>query len=128
NLQDRKTKEKYPLSDGLIITEKIANLLEVEEGDTLEFTGTNSYKEKISHITENYLFHYAYLPNSSYKGTTYNSVLIKTKDMSEEEEKKLANELKEISGISSISFVSSTRHVFDDTMENFAYVSLILIV
>ena len=128
NLQDRKTKEKYQLSDGLIITEKIANLLEVEEGDTLEFTGTNSYKEKISHITENYLFHYAYLPNSAYKGTTYNSVLIKTKDMSEKEEKTLANELKEIPGISSISFVSSTRHVFDDTMENFAYISLILII
>lgn len=128
NLQDRKTKEKYSLSDGLIITEKIANLLEVEEGDTLEFTGTNSYKEKISHITENYLFHYAYLPNSSYDSDTYNSVLIKTKDMSEKEEKTLANELKEIPGISSISFVSSTRHVFDDTMENFAYISLILIV
>ena len=128
NLQDRKTKEKYQLSDGLIITEKLANLLEVKEGDILEFTGTNTYKEKIAHITENYLFHYAYLPNKAYKGTTYNSVLIKTKDMSEEEEKKLANELKEIPGISSISFVSSTRHVFDDTMENFAYVSLILIV
>ena len=127
-LQDRKTKEKYQDSDGLIITEKLANLLEVEEGDTLEFTGTNSYKEKISHITENYLFHYAYLPNSSYKGTTYNTVLIKTKKMSEKEEKILANELKEIPGISSISFVSSTRHVFDDTMENFAYISLILIV
>lgn len=127
-LQDRKTKEKYQDSDGLIITEKLANLLEVEEGDTLEFTGTNSYKEKISHITENYLFHYAYLPNSSYKGTTYNTVLIKTKKMSEKEEKILANELKEIPGISSISFVSSTRHVFDDTMENFAYISLILII
>ena len=58
NLQDRKTKEKYQLSDGLIITEKLANLLEVKEGDILEFTGTNSYKEKIAHITENYLFHY----------------------------------------------------------------------
>lgn len=128
NLQDRKTKEEYDLNDGLIITEKIANLLEVEEGDTLEFTGTNSYKEKISHIAENYLFHYAYLSNSSYKNDTYNSVLIKTKEMSEEKEKKLANELKEIPGISSISFTSSTRHVFDDTMENFAYISLILIV
>ena len=128
NLQDRKTKEEYDLNDGLIITEKIANLLEVEEADTLEFTGINSYKEKISHIAENYLFHYAYLPNSSYKNDTYNSVLIKTKEMSEEKEKKLANELKEIPGISSISFTSSTRHVFDDTMENFAYISLILIV
>ena len=128
NLQDRKTKEEYDLNDGLIITEKIANLLEVEEGDILEFTGTNSYKEKISHITENYLFHYAYLPNSAYENDTYNSVLIKTKEMTEGKEKKLANELKQIPGISSISFTSSTRHVFDDTMENFAYVSLILII
>ena len=128
NLQDRKTKEEYDLNDGLIITEKIANLLEVEEGDILEFTGTNSYKEKISHITENYLFHYAYLPNSAYENDTYNSVLIKTKEMTEGKEKKLANELKQIPGISSISFTSSTRHVFDDTMENFAYISLILIV
>ena len=45
---------------------------DLEEGDILEFTGTNSYKEKISHITENYLFHYAYLPNSAYENDTYN--------------------------------------------------------
>ena len=48
--------------------------------------------------------------------------------MTEKEEKALANELKEIPGISSITFTSSTRHVFDDTMDSFAYVSLILIV
>ena len=48
----------------LFITEKLADLLEVEEKDTLEFTGTNSYKEKIAHITENYLFHYIYLPKA----------------------------------------------------------------
>ena len=127
-LQDRRTKTKYNLNDGIIITEKLANLLEVEENDTLEFTGTDSYKEKISHITENYLFHYIYLPKESYKEDTYNTVLIKTEKMTENEEKAFANELKEIPGVSSITFTSSTRHVFDDTMENFAYISLILII
>ena len=127
-LQSRKKKEEYNLTDGIIITEKLANLLEAEVGDTLEFTGTNTYTEKISHITENYLLHYIYLPKSSYKGSTYNTVLIKTTEMTEKEEKTFAAKLKEIEGVSNISFTSTTRHVFDDTMESFAYVSLILIV
>lgn len=127
-LQDRKTEEQYNLTDGLIITEKLAKLLEVEENDILKFSGTDTYKEKVAHITENYLFHYIYLPKSSYKQDEYNIVLIKTKNMTEKEEKELANELKEIPGVSSITFTSSTRHVFDDTMDSFAYVSLILIV
>lgn len=127
-LQDRRAKTKYNLDDGIIITEKLANLLEVEENDTLVFTGTDSYKEKISHITENYLFHYIYLPKESYKEDTYNTVLIKTEEMTESEEKAFANELKEIPGVSSITFTSSTRHVFDDTMDSFAYISLILII
>ena len=127
-LQDRKTEEQYNLTDGIIITEKLAKLLEVEENDILKFSGTDTYKEKVAHITENYLFHYIYLPKSSYKQDEYNTVLIKTKNMTEKEEKELANELKEIPGVSSITFTSSTRHVFDDTMDSFAYVSLILIV
>lgn len=127
-LQDRKSKNHYKLENGIIITEKLATLLDVEENDTLEFTGTDTYTEKISHITENYLFHYIYLPKKYYQEDTYNTVLIKTETMTEKEEKTFANELKEIAGVSSITFTSSTRHVFDDTMDSFAYVSLILIV
>lgn len=126
-LQDRKSKEKYQLKDGVIVTEKLANLLDLEEGDTLKFTGTDTYTEKVSNITENYLFHYIYLPKEKYKGT-YNTVLLKTKNMTEKQEKNFANELKEIPGVSNITFTSSTRHVFDDTMDSFAYVSLILII
>lgn len=126
-LQDRKSKEKYQLKDGVIVTEKLANLLDLEEGDTLKFTGTDTYTEKVSNITENYLFHYIYLPKEKYKGT-YNTVLLKTKNMTEKQEKNFANELKEIRGVSNITFTSSTRHVFDDTMDSFAYVSLILII
>ena len=127
-LQDRKTNEHYNLNNGIIITEKLANLLEVEENDVLKFTGTDKYEKKIAHITENYLFHYIYLPKSEYLEDEYNTVLVKTKNMTEKEEKEFASKLKEIPGVSSITFTSSTRHIFDDTMDNFAYVSLILIV
>lgn len=126
-LQDRKTNEHYNLNNGIIITEKLANLLEVEENDVLKFTGTDKYEKKIAHITENYLFHYIYLPKSEYQEDEYNTVLVKTKNMTEKEEKEFASKLKEIPGVSSITFTSSTRHIFDDTMDNFAYVSLILI-
>ena len=127
-LQDRKTNGHYNLNNGIIITEKLANLLEVEENDVLKFTGTDKYEKKIAHITENYLFHYIYLPKSEYQEDEYNTVLVKTKNMTEKEEKEFASKLKEIPGVSSITFTSSTRHIFDDTMDNFAYVSLILIV
>lgn len=127
-LQDRKTNEHYNLNNGIIITEKLANLLEVEENDVLKFTGTDKYEKKIAHITENYLFHYIYLPKSEYQEDEYNTVLVKTKNMTEKEEKEFASKLKEIPGVSSVTFTSSTRHIFDDTMDNFAYVSLILIV
>ena len=127
-LQNRKTHEKYKLNNGIIITEKLAKLLDIEENDTLEFTGTTTYKEKVTNITENYLFHYIYLPKKEYKENSYNTVLVKTKKLTENEEKTLANKLKEISGVSNITFTSKTRHVFDDTMDSFAYVSLILII
>lgn len=127
-LQNRKTHEKYKLNNGIIITEKLAKLLDIEENDTLEFTGTTTYKEKVTNITENYLFHYIYLPKKEYKENSYNTVLVKTKKLTENEERTLANKLKEISGVSNITFTSKTRHVFDDTMDSFAYVSLILII
>ncbi len=95
-LQDRKTNEHYNLNNGIIITEKLANLLEVEENDVLKFTGTDKYEKKIAHITENYLFHYIYLPKSEYQEDEYNTVLVKTKNMTEKEEKEFASKLKEI--------------------------------
>lgn len=129
-LQDRKKKTAYKLEDttGIIMSEKLADLLEVKIGDQLEFTGRNTYQEKVSHITENYLFHYIYMNNSKYQGNTYNTLLLKTKKMTEKDEKEFASKLKEIPSVSSISFTSATKHAFDSTMESFAYVSLILII
>lgn len=129
-LQNRESKEIYTLTSGVIITEKIANLLDKQIGDTISFEiNKETYQEKITGITENYFNHYFYLPQIEAKEKdNYNTLFLKTINLTEKEEKDLATILKEIPGISSISFTSDSKDTFDSTMKNFSYVALILIV
>lgn len=127
-LQDRKTKEKYNLNDDVIITEKLAKLLKINKKDTITFTGEDKYKAKVSNITENYLSHYIYLNEKAYQGDSYNTIFIKTKKMTAKEEKEFSKKIQEYNSVSSLSFSSATRNIFDSTMQNFGYVSLVLIV
>lgn len=84
-LNNRKTKEKYTLSDnGVIITEKLAKLLDVSVGDNIVLTDSDNkeYTLKVGNISENYLGHYIYLSPKYYeeifkKKPIYNAQLLK---------------------------------------------------
>lgn len=128
SLRDRVTKDKYNFGDGVIVSEKLASLLELEINDNIIFEGKNNYKLKIDNITENYLFHYLYIDKSLYLGDSYNTILLKTKDMNINEEKKLAEEIKKLESVSTVEFTSTNKGSFDSTMEGLSYVSLVLIV
>ena len=127
-LQDRKSGKKFDLGSGAIVTEKISNLLDINEGDNLVLEGKKDYKVVVSDITENYLYHYVYMSRDVYDSDSYNTILVKTDEMSVKEEQEFSNKLKDIDGVSSMSFTSSTEDMFDSTMKNFSYVSLVLIV
>lgn len=127
-LRDRVSGKEYSLKDGVIVSEKLASLLEIEKGEKITFEGKNKYKLKIDNITENYLFHYLYIDKSSYLGDSYNTILLKTNKMNSKEEKKLAEELKKLESVSTIEFTSVNKDSFDSTMEGLSYVSLVLIV
>lgn len=127
-LQNRKTGKKYTLNDGVIVTEKLAKLLNIKVGDTLDFTANKKYKLKVAAITENYLFHYIYMNKTNYQSESFNTILLKTDSTNSKEEKEFAKKIRKISSISAISFNSSTRNIFASTMKNFGYVSLVLIV
>lgn len=127
-LRDRKTGNRYELSSGAIVTEKLANLLELEKGDQITLKGSDDYEVVVSNITENYLYHYVYISEDIYGTNNYNTILVKTNEMNTKEESNFSNQLKELSAVSSLSFTSSTRSTFDSTMENFAYIALVLIV
>lgn len=135
-LRDRKTKTEYELpNDSIIITEKLAKLLEIKVGDTITIENNDNIQKevKVSNITENYLMHYIYMSPTLYKNlynenVKYNTVLAKTKNITEEQEKSLAKEFLENDDISAVSFTSSTKNIFSEVMENMNLVVWILII
>ena len=128
SLKNRKTSTLLNDSEGMIITEKIAELLNIKKGDVIDFKGTNTYKLPVKEITENYMYHYIYLNKDLYNSDKYNTILINTDKMNEKEEKEFASKIKEIDGVSKLSYTSSMANVFDSTMKNFEYVVVVLII
>lgn len=94
SLNDRKTEVDYKLSNnGVIISEKLAKLLNVSVGDVviLKDLDENSYEVKIDNIAENYASHYIYMSPEYYKeifnkDAKYNAQLLNLKADSNEED------------------------------------------
>ena len=55
--------------DGIVLTEKIANLLNVSKGDKITFNDNlnKSHTVLVSDIAENYVFHYMYMNKKTYE-------------------------------------------------------------
>lgn len=160
SLENRKTKQKYDLNnEGVIITEKLAKLLDIKEGDniTIKNADEQQVEVKVIGITRNYLMHYLYMNPELYKQVfgeevKYNTMLakenaeiieregdlqnIKNKKEREEEkeqvqekiEDRLGKQILENTNISTISFTSKAKSMFDDVMQNMKFVVWILIV
>ena len=68
--RNRNTGEAYVLEDdGVILSEKLAKLLDISEGDTvvLKKEEGDDREVTVSHITENYFLHYIYMSSELYK-------------------------------------------------------------
>lgn len=81
-LQNRKSGEHLYIEDGkVIITEKMARVLGVKEGDFVTIDGASGPAE-VSGIAENYTFHYVYMTRDTYTSlfgeTDDNLILINT--------------------------------------------------
>ena len=128
SLKNRTSGEKYKLNNNIVVSEKLSKLLSLKKGDKLRLKTDKEYIATIGGITENYFLHYIYMDKKLYDSSYYNTLFIKTDNLTDEEEKVLATEIKKNDTISNISFTSSTRNVFDSTMKNFALVALVLVV
>ena len=88
SLQNRISGQKYTLDDeGVIISEKLAALLDVSEGDDiyLEVSSLNYKSVKVMHIAENYYYHYVYMTPECYqslfgKDIEYDEIFVVNKD------------------------------------------------
>ena len=96
-LRDVKTKEKFELSEeGIIITDKLAELINAKVGDVIKVTTSDDIEKeiKIVGITENYISHYVYMSKELYQqiyGDEYhtNVLLIQDNDLTENKKKNL---------------------------------------
>lgn len=113
------------MDDGAVITEKIAEMFQLEKGATLTvYDGDQrSFEVTISHITENYLGNFLYLSKDYFqkvRGENFvaNSYLLKSKDMSQTAEKKLAEQLLSSAQVTNTSFMSTQIDAQEHSMDN----------
>lgn len=138
SLRDRKNQEnKYVLdTTGVIVSEKLADLLSIKEGDTILLENADGIRKEVnvSKITENYIMHYIYMSPDLYNETfntriESNVILAKTNETKEVDEEKLGEILlADSANISGVSFTSASEDMFKTVMDNMDMVVWILIV
>ena len=136
HLQRRKDEKEIDIEEkGVVITEQVSKSLNVDIGDEITLINNEDDKAKvrITGITENYTFNYVYLSPNYYdeifqKEVKFNEAIGILSDTSKEFEDKLSRELIKKEGISSVSFNTSIKENFEDTIKSLNYVVLVMII
>ncbi len=137
DFHDRRTKEKYQLSDqGVIVSEKTARLLDAKTGDSVWIKDeSGADKEvKIEHICENYLGHYMYFTPAYYEkiygeAPEYNSIFFVVKDsVTQEQMEKIGRRTLEMEGALSVSYMFDIEKQLDDMLRSLNLVIIVLII
>ncbi len=135
-LQDRITKEAYALTDeDVIITEKLAKLLDVSVGDTIElyYDDVTKYSAEVTAIAENYMFHYVYMSADFYEKLfgevpEYNQLYLKTETMSDEEKEAFSGEMLSDDAVDSVTYVEELQESVAVMMKSLEMVVVVLII
>ena len=68
HLRHRTDDEPVTLSDdGVVLTEKLASLLDVQPGDTITLDGDSRVEVRVADVTEHYIQHYVYMTDAYYE-------------------------------------------------------------
>lgn len=135
-LRDRKTHKPVALTDtGVVITEKLAKLFDLQKGDSLRVRDAKNeeHRLKITGITENYAGHYAYITNAYYakifgEKPSYNTDLINLKDTSKPFENHLAEKLIDDGAALQVTYSNTISSLLTDTLNSLNVVMVVLIV
>lgn len=132
---DRVTGDPFELTDdGVIITERFAELSGLSAGDEFTFTcGGEEITAKVSAITENYTLHFVYMTENLYEKLcgakpSYNTYFTIMKDTGDEAQKEMGERLMSLDGVQALSFVKDNRESFGNTVKNLNYVVILIIV
>lgn len=135
NFRSRTTGEVYHIQDeGVILTEKMANTLDVSSGDTIYLGADGSEKEvTVTAVCENYMEHYVYMSPELYRELygeepEYNSILFDLKDASAQELSQTGEELLKYDGVMNVTYTNSIEDQLNTMLQSLNLVIVVLIV
>ncbi|MFV0556269.1 MAG: FtsX-like permease family protein [Lactovum sp.] len=136
NLRNRVTSETYNMNEEeIILTEKLADLLNINVGDEVSFKNTDNkeIKLKVSAISEMYIGHYIFINSEAYQSAfgeevNMNANLIKTKDKSEEFVSQLAQNFMDSDPILAISMNFTSKNTVNSFLNGINSVMLVLLI
>ncbi len=128
--------EVYSLKkDEVILTEKMASLLNVKVGDelTIEDEDRGDQTVTVGAICENYMSHYLYLSPEKYEElygvpAEYNTIIYSVKDGKDDQIEKIGTKLLSMDGVLNVSYTSSIEGRLDDMLRSLNLVIVVLIV
>lgn len=125
-----------PLTDdGVIITEKYADLLGVGVGDSIfiRLSEADAYSKevKVTGITENYIFNYIYMTPNLYQSiygsaAEVNILLLKTADNANTED--ISTRLLSINGVNSVTMNEDERGELNTVINNLYFIVVVMII
>ena len=124
-----KNGEKLNLSNGVILTEKLAQLSGVSVGDNFQIDGKNF---KVGAITEHYVGHFVYMNQATYEeiygqAPKMNTYLVQLKDKSEVNTERVAGEFMEQAAVSGLVQNASTIQLFESFANSLNHTMAILV-
>ena len=128
-VQLEKNGEKLDLSDGVILTEKLAQLAGVSVGDNFTIDGKTF---KVGAITEHYVGHFVYMNQATYEeiygqAPKMNTYLVQLKDKSEVNTERVAGEFMDQATVSGLVQNASTIQLFESFADSLNQTMAILV-
>ncbi len=132
-LRDYKTGELLELpAEGCVLTSKIAELLDLEPGDTLTVDADSRVSIPIAAVAENYVHHYVYLSAEAYKAVfgelpERNTIYVTLTDGSEQISSAYSADLLKKSAVAAVTNINSAGESVRDSLNVVNYPVLIII-
>ena len=128
-VQLEKNGEKLDLSDGVILTEKLAQLAGVSVGDNFTIDGKTF---KVGAITDHYVGHFVYMNQKTYEAiygqaAKMNTYLVQLKDKSEGNTERVAGEFMEQAAVNGLVQNTSTIQLFESFANSLNHTMAILV-
>ncbi len=138
NLRDRQSGQQYMLNDsGAIITEKLANELNIKVGDVIRImiNETQGVNLPVSSIAENYTYHFVFITKDVYAAAfgsnpAYNYITanLAIEDITPEQKGALSKTLMDEYEISAVAFKSEIENSFANILDSINSVVVVLII